>query len=892
MFKRKRAYTLWKGLCLLCVCVFAASMLFADLLRVKGIQAADLGLPEPMQLLEVSSIYSYPVLKGMKINPENPLELEFFVDHADADEVKPDDISRLVSYFLAVLTVPQDNLWVNLSPYEHDRIVPQSLGVTELGKDLLAQDYILKQLSSSLTHPDTDTGGEYWDNMLENPSLSVASAFNKVWIVPDQAGVQEYGDYVMITSSSLGLMTEHDYLSSKSSDLLGDLKKDAVSTTVEITKETILPELTDDVNHGENFARLRQVYSAMILGFWFKEKFKESFYADYIDKNKVTGIDLEDPKLKDKIYQIYLEAFKKGVYDVVRQHKVANGSVGKRRFFSGGFDVPQDFNFEKSVADSAIEFGQNIFDTLIGSELEGVKVQLVQAASAVVDRPSNEEIMQQYTNIKQWLSANGINEQYNGQDRVELTATGALSLDLTDAGLNDLKILENWTGIEVLVLKDNDIEDVKSLSKLQLLKAVILNNTKVKDVKALRKLELLELLHLAGTEVENSESFADFKALEELNLTGTKIKNLNPLLNVTTLKDLILLGTPNLSYEQISGFWEKYLKEYPNNNLRIVGRQKHDIGAKEFKVKPKAEDIVQIGMTEEEMKRAEEDRAIINLEQEPILLIKNEVKQQLASIEDWLSSNEISLESNGKARVSITSRGGVHLNLADANLEDIGFLSAWPDIEVLNLDNNYNLKIVDTVSSLEKIRILSLNKTAVSDLDVLAELDTLEILSVANTNVKGLIDVVGLNTLKELNFNGNFIDDLTPVLGLDSLERLVLLGAKGLSEEQVEKFWNGHPRKEKLTIVSPRAQIFEFDYKVNQYADTYSGSDSSSSSLVAVDSKDAVGGIDMRDLSVSSSGLYESFKNAPFDISDFKGFSFKVLSSKQIDSPENLINNV
>ena len=65
---------------------------------------------------------------------------------------------RLINYFLASLTVPENDLWVNLSPYEKDRIVPEPLSKTELGRDLLPQDYILKQLTASLMYPEDELG--------------------------------------------------------------------------------------------------------------------------------------------------------------------------------------------------------------------------------------------------------------------------------------------------------------------------------------------------------------------------------------------------------------------------------------------------------------------------------------------------------------------------------------------------------------------------------------------------------------------------------------------------------------------------------------------------------------------------------------------------------------
>ena len=105
------------------------------------------------------------ILQGLKINPNDPFRLEFIT----SGKVTKDELSKLVSYFLACLTIPESDLWVNLSPYEPGRIIPASLQPTELGKDMLAQDYLLKQLSAGLTHPDTLQGKKYWDEIRTTP---------------------------------------------------------------------------------------------------------------------------------------------------------------------------------------------------------------------------------------------------------------------------------------------------------------------------------------------------------------------------------------------------------------------------------------------------------------------------------------------------------------------------------------------------------------------------------------------------------------------------------------------------------------------------------------------------------------------------------------------------
>ncbi|MDP2044389.1 MAG: hypothetical protein Q8K15_04395, partial [Candidatus Omnitrophota bacterium] len=110
---------------------------------------AEINLPAPNQFVPLSNTYSFPVLKGMKFDPLDPLKMEFIIDTADQKDLSEEEASRLIRYFLAGLTIPEEDTWVNMSPYEADKIIPQNLSETDLGKDLLSQDYILKQLSSS-----------------------------------------------------------------------------------------------------------------------------------------------------------------------------------------------------------------------------------------------------------------------------------------------------------------------------------------------------------------------------------------------------------------------------------------------------------------------------------------------------------------------------------------------------------------------------------------------------------------------------------------------------------------------------------------------------------------------------------------------------------------------
>jgi hypothetical protein len=98
--------------------------------------------------------------------------------------------------------------------------------------------------------------------------------------------------------------------------------------------------LQKEVNEGENFAPLRQVYNSIILALWYKEKVKGSIMSAYIDHNKVAGVDIADKKAAEKIWQQYVEAFKKGAVNLIKEEKDAvTGEMMPRQYFAGGFSV-------------------------------------------------------------------------------------------------------------------------------------------------------------------------------------------------------------------------------------------------------------------------------------------------------------------------------------------------------------------------------------------------------------------------------------------------------------------------------------------------------------------------------------------------------------------------
>jgi len=390
-------------------------------------QAQEFRLPAPGVMVHLSPEFNPPILKGIKVHPDNPFRFDFILDKGDSSpslvqrggqgELKQ-EASRLIKYFLASLTIPENDLWVNLSPYEKDRIIPQSFGMTEMGRDLLAEDYMLKQITASLIYPEGEVGKKFWKKIYEEASKKFGTTnipvntFNKVWIVPEKAVVYENAkaQTAYVVESKLKVMLEQDYLSLEKHASVTHVipakagihdKNDINALGSQIVRDIVIPELTREVNENKNFAQLRQVYNSLILATWYKKKIKDSILAQvYADKNKTAGVQYTstvipatagpqtghsqelgihnktnpkmDPRFRgddiEEIYQRYLQAFKKGVFNYIKEEEIlATGLPSKeqgifpRKYFSGGVLL----DLSRTTTNLKSDFAMNIVDNFV-----------------------------------------------------------------------------------------------------------------------------------------------------------------------------------------------------------------------------------------------------------------------------------------------------------------------------------------------------------------------------------------------------------------------------------------------------------------------------------------------------------------------------------------------
>ncbi len=387
-FKRLKQQFAYRAVSAFFVSIIGFSLVFTpSSAAAEGL--ASLKLPVPGTIVSVSPQFEPVLLKGLVISPKEPLRFDFIIDSGNtafSQAQVREESQRLIKYFLASLTVPEGDLWVNLSPFETERIIPDELGKTELGRDLLAQDYILKQLTASLMYPEKDLGREFWDRVHKlaqerfGTTNVPVNTFTKVWILPDKATVFEKDNAVYVVESKLKVVLDKDYLALTNNQVKGafglnriDNKdaRDVNDVSSQIVREIILPEIEKEVNEGQNFAPLRQVYHSLILAKWYKEALRESVFSQiYFNKNKMAGIDGNDNAVNAQIYARYVEAYKKGAFNYIKEDfDHATRVMTPRKYFSGGISQLMNVELTRTANPDAIQPATgNLFKETINAQ--------------------------------------------------------------------------------------------------------------------------------------------------------------------------------------------------------------------------------------------------------------------------------------------------------------------------------------------------------------------------------------------------------------------------------------------------------------------------------------------------------------------------------------------
>lgn len=321
-----------------------ANLSYADMVNLP--LSSNLPIIKPVITTQT---YNLPLVRGLSINKDNALNMSFYFDTMNEKKLSPQDTQRMISYFFECLTVSEDKLWVNLSPYEEDSIIPATIKRLNIGKDMLIEDYLLKQLTGYLTNPKTSYGKKYWARVNEEVYKLTKSrnapidTFYKVWIVPEKVTFYKHNDMIFIHDATLDVMMEEEYRASDAA-AKGSVRGQELLTEIqlkmkEIFKQELLPVIKQQVNNSAMFAPLRQLYYAFLLASYYKDSLsKDPYYQYYINKEKTRPLLLPETVNPEKtVYDSYLRVSQDGSYQITSTYvDPVTKRKTSRKYFSGG----------------------------------------------------------------------------------------------------------------------------------------------------------------------------------------------------------------------------------------------------------------------------------------------------------------------------------------------------------------------------------------------------------------------------------------------------------------------------------------------------------------------------------------------------------------------------
>ena len=376
VYNKKMKDKLFKSICCMTVTVFIFNTVCPT-----PLQAQVIAQPSP------PVIPSSMLIKGLQIFPQEPLRFDFIMDQG-FPSTPQEDIRKnsqvLIKYFMTALTIPESDVWVNLSPFEKERIIPANFEKTQMGLDLLEEDLKLKQLTAEFLSPEHPVGRAFWDHVYEEIFQKYGitdipiETLSKVWIVPAKAVLYENGMRVFVVESQLKVLTDRDYFGMKflPRKNISEIDENINQDVSRILKDIVIPEIEKEINEGKRFGRLRQIYHSFILAEWYKRRLKDSIFKRvYNDKAKTNGLESSGDGSKEAVYQQYLNAYHQGAQGLVHEeYDPARQDLVVKKYVTGGF-LGKHINAAMIVSDDAslvgkIYFSQNpliVFSRFVNS---------------------------------------------------------------------------------------------------------------------------------------------------------------------------------------------------------------------------------------------------------------------------------------------------------------------------------------------------------------------------------------------------------------------------------------------------------------------------------------------------------------------------------------------
>ncbi len=335
------------------------------------------------------------------------------------------------------ISLPSDKFWVNLNPWEPDRIIDDELAGTDIGRIMLEADLQMKKDFANYGNPcENETGKALWALLderqkelvegcmekfpgeIEDESNVLFGAVTRYWIIPDNVDVYTNGTEIYIANSTLSIMSEpttkysfFELHNQKLSDLSKDCQEELNSSAREFNQYArdlqdamILPFVLEDVNHHEKYEDLRNVYYSLALAEVYKGKIApevDVFQAGF-DTNS-SALDAMRPWSPKDVWERYVYSFENGEYMCWQNQTeiVENGILMQSKpYAAGGVDfgrISENMTMIKGIPEDVAERVEEAISKGIAYDEKDVLF----GARINVDLRSNDSILENNSRIDQ-----------------------------------------------------------------------------------------------------------------------------------------------------------------------------------------------------------------------------------------------------------------------------------------------------------------------------------------------------------------------------------------------------------------------------------------------------------------------------------------------------------
>ena len=277
--------------------------------------------------------------------------------------------------FFTGLTLSNSKFWVNLNPWESDRIIDSDLKKTDVGKVMLLADLQMKKDFSKYENPCNSTiGKEYWSRLetksgqllstlqKKYPDYSIDSthvSFSPVtrhWIIPDTVNLYQSVNEIFVVNATLTIKSDpvSDHSSYQTDNLdsifvsqslksdLNEAAKEYGRYAMETEDQLIRPLVIQDINNRSGYAELRQIFISIALAQAYKKEFKaQSIFSSIIESNDLSDLESELPWNPRDIWQDYKKSFESYDYTCTQSEKYVEGNImitHSKTYIGGGVD--------------------------------------------------------------------------------------------------------------------------------------------------------------------------------------------------------------------------------------------------------------------------------------------------------------------------------------------------------------------------------------------------------------------------------------------------------------------------------------------------------------------------------------------------------------------------